>query len=564
MTMYAFTFFIQAERTEESALFTLRWFVLACVGFLAFLAIQVLPSLETMATSPEERVMDRGQARETALQAAAYRWGVRADEVERLRLTHLSDSTAVGYLEKTKLSQQYEKDWDAALPTDVYRADLQLADGSLLQLSLHMESGKVVAWRWLRDGSGGKRTAGGSPEKTLQSWGFDPADWQATGETAEDGALVYRPLKGALGEAKPELLVKPGVELTYRLAVPDAFAAYLAEQKRLASRLSAIGFILPQIVLFVLAIAYACACRKWTSFRRGRVIAAVYFLLYFAFTLNMTAGFRSQASGEGLPADDAAVSALLIANGLILAATALVTYFAAVGGDGLWKKMGRSLWPRWTEPDYGRTVLRGMRRGYALAFILLGAQSVIFVGLDRLLGAFTSSDASQSPYNLTYSWLMPMIAWCAALSEETLYRLFGIGLVRSWLLGGARLLLRREPSPRAASLLTLAAMVPPAVSWAFGHVGYPIYPVYSRLIELTILGVLLGWFMLRFGLITVLFAHAALDATLVGVQLIFDGLPLDWISGLLSIALPALVGGAIALAHRWRRGGAVLTPRSPA
>ncbi|MBB6732511.1 CPBP family intramembrane glutamic endopeptidase [Cohnella zeiphila] len=542
-------------------MFTLRWFMIACVGFLAFLTIQVFPSLESFATSPQHRVMDREKAKELALQSAANRWKILRSDVNRIQLTHVSDSSAVGYLEKTKLTEDYDKAWDDLLPTDVYRADLWLNDGSLLQLSLQMESGKTVAWRWLEDGSGGRRTGRMTAEDTIKSGGFDPARWTPTGAQAEDGAMVYRTDK-TVGEATPELLVKPGAELLYRLSLPESFTAYLADQKSLASRMSAIGFLLPQIVLFVLAVAYAIACRKWTSFKRGRTIAVIYFLLYFAFTLNMTAGFRSQ-SGKGLPVDDATVYALLIANGFILAGTALVTYFAAVAGSGLWKRMGRSLWARWAEADYGRTIMRGVRQGYALAFILLGAQSVILVGLDRLAGTFSASDASQSPYNLTFSWLMPMIAWCAALSEETLYRLFGIGLLRGWLLSGARLVLRREPSPRAASLLTLAAMVPPSVTWAFGHVGYPIYPVYSRLIELTILGVLLGWFMLRFGLIAVFFAHAALDATLVGMQLLFDGLPYDWVSGLFSIALPALAGGAISLAHRWRhRGGdPALTPR---
>lgn len=550
---------------------------------LLFLGFQVVPQLEETATSPAESgVMDREAAQVRAVALAEESFGVAASDIREVQLTHFSDSDAVGYLSREKLMDDYDRGMDEKFPTDVYRSDIRLTSGDWLQLSLHMETGKLVAWRKLKAAdaaSGGASNeasdeviagtassgskAGNAPAPnianaaiaSLSQWGYEPKEWEPTGQTAADGAVVFQSRKSPIGEARIQLLVKPGEELAYRIVLPQSFKDYMKSQKHLASTMTAIGYVVPEIILFALAVVYAATYSGFTSFKRGWFLSALYFVLYVLFTLNMKAGFRS-SSETGLPVSDQSVLALLIVNAVILAATAALTYFAAVGGDGLWRLMGYSLWPRWREDGYGRRVLRSMRQGYALAFIALGSQSVILFVLTLALGSFTSSDTMQSSYNMTHSWLMPLIALCAGLSEELLYRYFGIGLFRRWLTGIARKLLRREPSRRAAGWLTLAAMIPPSVIWAFGHVGYPIYPVYTRLIELTLLGLLFGWFMLRFGLMTAIFAHITLDAMLVGVQLMFDELPFDLYSGIFSMLMPAIAGGAIWLLYRlFRRDG---------
>jgi len=185
-----------------------------------------------------------------------------------------------------------------------------------------------------------------------------------------------------------------------------------------------------------------------------------------------------------------------------------------------------------------------MGLGYLLACILLGAQSAVLFALERMLGSFASSDATQSIYNLSIPWLLPLLAWCAGISEELQTRFFAVGLFRRWLIGGARGLLRREPSRKAALRLTVAAMLPANLVWAFGHVGYAVYPVATRLIELMVMGLLFGWFMIRFGLMAAMFAHITVDSALMGVEMAYDGLPGNaW--GALSVAAPALAGLAI-------------------
>ncbi len=128
-------------------------------------------------------------------------------------------------------------------------------------------------------------------------------------------------------------------------------------------------------------------------------------------------------------------------------------------------------------------------------------------------------------------------------------RLFGIGVFRSWFVGLARKLKGGEPSKRTVVVLTTLAIVPPGLFWALGHVGYAVYPVYTRVIELVLLSFLFGWFMLRFGLMTVIFAHVTLDAILMGMQMMFDGLPGDFAGGVFSLIFPGLVGIVIWWLH---------------
>jgi hypothetical protein len=553
-----------------------RWRWAACIGLILFTLIQVFP----IAMSYEAgggQAMSRDQAKQKALQIAGKRFGIPAENVERILLVHASNSTAVGYLSKEKLLPRYQKEWEPRYPTDVYRADVVLADHEgTLTLLLQMESGTLVGWRdesgskvHVKASQSGKTHVKDTALAYASFWGVRPADWEpAAPDSSGVAAFVSR--KSALGDARLRLTIQvpagyqpfssafppwKGGSVTYHTELPKSFSAYVADQTKLASRLNAIGFIVPQLVLLVLSIVYAATRREHTSFRRGIWFAAAFFIFYVAFTLNMIPGFRSQVLEQGRPADDSLLGGLIVSNLVVLAGMAIFTYFAAVGGDGLWNSMGRSLWPRWRERDFGDSVVVSMKQGYLLAFILLGAQSVILVGLEKGIGMFQASDATQSTYNMTYPWLLLLLAWCAGISEEIQSRFFGIGLFRSWLIDGAKKLRGHEPGKRSAAVLTLIAMLPPGLFRAFGHVSYAVYPAYSRLIELVVMGLLLGWFMLRFGLMTVIFAHVILDSILMGTQMLFDGLPGDLPAGLLGFFLPAFAAYLLWSAHRRSKWG---------
>lgn len=129
--------------------------------------------------------------------------------------------------------------------------------------------------------------------------------------------------------------------------------------------------------------------------------------------------------------------------------------------------------------------------------------------------------------------IFPTMAWMAAISEEIIFRLFAIAilrkLLRNWFL----------------------AILLPSVAWALGHTAYTIYPSYTRLFEVTLLGFIFSLTFLRYGLITAIFTHATMDSLLMGLSLLASAQTAAYsIIGILYILLPAIIGYAIMLLRR--------------
>jgi len=170
-------------------------------------------------------------------------------------------------------------------------------------------------------------------------------------------------------------------------------------------------------------------------------------------------------------------------------------------------------------------------RGYAMAAILMGYFTGFYWFAQRYMGAWLPAEG---PYSEIFNNLLPFltpltISLVAAISEETIYRLFGISLFRK-LTGN-----------------TFLALVIPAAIWAFGHSNYPVFPVYIRGIELTIAGTLFGIFFLRYGLVACIVAHYVIDAVALGLPLVTSGNTSYLISGIAVIGL-AFVPGLVGLA----------------
>jgi hypothetical protein len=97
---------------------------------------------------------------------------------------------------------------------------------------------------------------------------------------------------------------------------------------------------------------------------------------------------------------------------------------------------------------------------------------------------------------------------------------------------------------------TFIAVLLPAMIWALGHSLYPVYPIYTRFIELTLFGILIGLCYFRFGFETVLFAHITFDVIQMCLPLIGSGEASQVLVGILYLALPLL---AAIVMHRTRR-----------
>ena len=175
-----------------------------------------------------------------------------------------------------------------------------------------------------------------------------------------------------------------------------------------------------------------------------------------------------------------------------------------------------------------------MGRGYLLALFILGVQQVLFYTGEVNFDVWAVNDPSDSVLNMLEPRLFPLMAWVAAISEEATFRLLGIILFKK--------LFRSN----------FIAIVFPSVIWAASHTQYPIYPVYTRLIEVTIIGIILGYVFLKYGFITAIFAHACMDSILMGMSLFSLGHVSDVLAGIFYILLPGFDRLAASLAA-WKK-----------
>jgi len=144
-----------------------------------------------------------------------------------------------------------------------------------------------------------------------------------------------------------------------------------------------------------------------------------------------------------------------------------------------------------------REVLRSIGLGTAFALASLGYVCLFYV-VGRPFGVWSPVDVDYSKALSGWlPWIEPLeVGLSASFIEEMTFRVLAI------------LLYQKIFRSRWAAII-LAAM-----TWAFLHSNYPQMPGYIRGIELTVEGILWGWLMVRFGLLTPLVAHYLYDCWL--------------------------------------------------
>jgi len=136
--------------------------------------------------------------------------------------------------------------------------------------------------------------------------------------------------------------------------------------------------------------------------------------------------------------------------------------------------------------------------GYLLAFIGLGYATVFYLVGRKYLNVWSPVKNGYSDMLNTYlPFLNPLThAFQASVFEELLFRFFAIALLIKYL--------------RSRTL----ALFIPALIWGFGHSNHEVFPFYTRGVEVTVDGLIDGYFFIRYGLITVVVAHFAYDAVI--------------------------------------------------
>ncbi|HUP45913.1 MAG TPA: CPBP family glutamic-type intramembrane protease [Thermoanaerobaculia bacterium] len=153
-----------------------------------------------------------------------------------------------------------------------------------------------------------------------------------------------------------------------------------------------------------------------------------------------------------------------------------------------------------------KRVFQSLILGYTLVGLFIAYQVAFYVAAAEL-GAWAPADIPYSDIlNTAFPWIAVLFAgFFPAFSEEFLSRAFSIPFFE-------RVLRSR-----------IFAIVLAGFIWGFGHATYPQQPFYIRGLEVGLAGVLLGFLMYRYGLLSLLIWHYTVDAVYTSLLLFRSG-----------------------------------------
>lgn len=171
---------------------------------------------------------------------------------------------------------------------------------------------------------------------------------------------------------------------------------------------------------------------------------------------------------------------------------------------------------------FTRQVSQMIVLGYLAAMIMFGIQSIAFTLGQKYLGVWVEYTWMSHLTESFFPFLTALVIGLnAALTEEITFRIFTISLGKKFL--------------KSIKL----AVVCSALIWGFGHSAYPVYPMWFRGMEVTLLGLFLAGVYLRFGIIPVIVAHFLFDVFWISAtHLLGNSTPYLFTSSLALILLP--------------------------
>jgi len=450
------------------------------------------------------------------------------------------------YLQKNRLSQLYSYRFGEKFPLNFWQVEVwDDTSGQSYVVNVSMEKPFIIGWAVnlskasvSHDDLGDQQQALAAANGYLLQAGFNLADWTVSEKknNVDSQVFIYKNRSERIGDAVQQITVGvSGNAVTYYntdFAIPLLDQAWTDLQEGNANLMYWASML---FILFVgiCAVIITIRKRKQVVFKQGIVLAATCFIANSISTFNSLPSAGILYGEHSTIAYQVTYLTLNLGFNLLLS---LTVYFALIAGVQMWREQGWNPLPRWRDEQFGKSVLHGMGRSYLLCLFVIGVQQILFLFAGNLFHSFSVNDPSQSELNLLWPWAAPSMAWMAAISEEIIFRLFAIVLLQK--------IFRNR----------WIAILLPCIAWALGHAAYSVYPSYTRIFEVTILGFIFSYIFLRYGLITALFTHAIMDSTLMGLSLIFTMNTAGYnIVGCFYIILPVIIGSALMLLkRRWR------------
>ena len=216
--------------------------------------------------------------------------------------------------------------------------------------------------------------------------------------------------------------------------------------------------------------------------------------------------------------------------------TTTLVFISGASGEAL----AREVWPRKIkflsslgEKVFSREMSQSILKGYLIAFILLGITAFIYFIGEKYLGVWSLLSLGGA-YGISLSFVPAFsifagVGMLAAISEEFLYRLFGISFFK------------KKFKRLGKSKSTILAIIIITIIWAVAHSTYPVFPFYFRAIELLIGGAIFGYFFVRYNIATTITAHYVFNTSISLPVLLLGGSTTQFIAGIFVVALPGMV-----------------------
>lgn len=492
-------------------------------------------------------LIDDSLSKQEATAAAVRYLGLDGDSV-KTAVTYDADQSIIAYLQKEQLLEAYMDIYDPAYPLDYYRVEIEDAERTRYEAIVHLYEGTIAGWqvetavkRYHDSSLSDEQSARQAAVRYLRA--KHPGDLtgsEISSYAQPDGTYLIRfelPHE-RIGEAYriAEVQVAGDTVISYqsRFIPPDDFVRWLQEQDARADKFTNITFM-AGLGMAVAALAIAIFHRRRVRLSDGLGLMFILVVIETIRHLNMLPSSVSML--EARQAGPIMLSLEMLFAATFMTMFSFTIYLPYLGGKAMLIEEGREHLVSRSSGDEWRRIVR---LSYGLAIFILAAQTLIFHTMEANFHIWWIPDPTLSTDNMLWPLAMPLTAWTAAISEEIVYRLFAYTLFKK--------LLR---SSWVAALLS-------SMIWALGHTAYPVYPVYTRFVEVTIIGLIFTVIFTRFGFAAAVLTHAVVDSILMGLHVASVGIG-GVLAMIIYIALPALIG--YYLAYREKLKTAV--PTSP-